>query len=209
MAIFPTGVYSPRTITNRVGVVYDANDTKTFFAEDLNKTNDEVVALEDFLLNDFITTFKATGAEIDTGTDDTVFATPKAIADSQIMKYTQARFKVGNFSRDVSVASGNVAITGLGFEPSLVIFFGIGVNGTTDKVGIAFYDGTNQTELHEQSGAAWYRNLDRLFNFYYYGSGSNYLIGTGISLDADGFTINWSKTGSPTGTALISYVAFR
>lgn len=46
MADFPTAVTTPRTISNRPGVVFDADDPKTFFAEDLNKANDEIVALE-------------------------------------------------------------------------------------------------------------------------------------------------------------------
>jgi len=29
------------------------------------------------------------------------------------------------------------------------------------------------------------------------------------SLDADGFTISWTKTGAKTGTATIEYIAFR
>jgi len=49
MGNFPTSVYAPRTIANRTGVVYDADNTKTLYAEDLNKTNDEVVAIENAL----------------------------------------------------------------------------------------------------------------------------------------------------------------
>lgn len=46
LASFPDGVYSPRTIENRPGVVYDVDDTKTFFAEDHEQVTSEVVAIE-------------------------------------------------------------------------------------------------------------------------------------------------------------------
>lgn len=47
---FPSSVVAPRTIENRPGVVYDADDTKTLFSEDLDAINDELVAIEKFLL---------------------------------------------------------------------------------------------------------------------------------------------------------------
>jgi hypothetical protein len=49
MSTFPNGLFSPRAIENRTGVVYDADDTKTLFAEDLEGITDEIVAIETFL----------------------------------------------------------------------------------------------------------------------------------------------------------------
>jgi len=49
MAIFPGAKYTPRTIANVPGNVYDATKPTHFYAEDLNKTNDEVVAIENTL----------------------------------------------------------------------------------------------------------------------------------------------------------------
>lgn len=49
MSVFPSAIYSPRTIENRPGVVYDADDTKTFFAEDHEQVTGEVVAIENAL----------------------------------------------------------------------------------------------------------------------------------------------------------------
>ncbi len=49
MGDFPNAIYSPRTIENRPGVVYDDNDTKTFFAEDHQQVTGEVVAIENAL----------------------------------------------------------------------------------------------------------------------------------------------------------------
>ena len=49
MSDFPSSIYSPRAIENRPGVVYDPDDTKTFFAEDLENANNEIVAIENAL----------------------------------------------------------------------------------------------------------------------------------------------------------------
>lgn len=48
MATFPAGTYAPRTVENKTGIVYDAAKTKILFAEDINKANDEIVALQTF-----------------------------------------------------------------------------------------------------------------------------------------------------------------
>lgn len=51
MADFPNSTYTPRTVTNVDGVVYDAGETSRIFAEDINKANDEIVAIENYLDN--------------------------------------------------------------------------------------------------------------------------------------------------------------
>jgi hypothetical protein len=42
-----------------------------------------------------------------------------------------------------------------------------------------------------------------------YDSLGNYYFSNAVSSDADGFTITWTKVGSPTGTAELEYMAFR
>lgn len=49
MSDYPDGVYSPRTKANKDGVVYDAGETTKIFAEDIQKLDDEVVAIENEL----------------------------------------------------------------------------------------------------------------------------------------------------------------
>lgn len=49
MAYFPSSPYSPRTISNRSGVVYDADDEQTLFAEDLEEIQEEITAIENYL----------------------------------------------------------------------------------------------------------------------------------------------------------------
>jgi hypothetical protein len=103
-----------RTAVNKPGTVYDALNTKRMFAEDWNAAGDaldnheeRIVDLEALPANPI----KATGAEIDTGSNDEKFATPKAIADSKLasedgaMVFTNKRIKV----RTSTSASGDIA----------------------------------------------------------------------------------------------------
>lgn len=50
MANFPTSVYNPRTKQNRSGIVYDPTKSKQIFAEDVVNLDNEVVAIEEFLV---------------------------------------------------------------------------------------------------------------------------------------------------------------
>lgn len=103
MSIFPGSIFSQRTIENVSGQTYDASKTTRLYAEDVTKLGDEVTSIETVLganpqgayatvlawltaLASAVASIptKATGAEINTGTNDTKFATPKAIADSDI-----------------------------------------------------------------------------------------------------------------------------
>lgn len=51
MATFPGGIYSPRTKENRSGAVYDANKKTITYVEDIVYLDEEVVAIETFLLD--------------------------------------------------------------------------------------------------------------------------------------------------------------
>ena len=54
MADFPDSIYSPRDIENKSGVSYVAAKKTVIFAEDVENLNNEVVAIEDFLLPQYI-----------------------------------------------------------------------------------------------------------------------------------------------------------
>lgn len=104
---------------------------------------------------------------------------------------------------DLSTASGTKTITGLPFQPSLVIFL-CGVNSTTvaswgidngsASIGIGFNGSVyslanNSVQLITSSG--------------------NAQLGSISSFTGDGFVITFTKTGTPTGTSLIGFLAFK
>jgi len=115
--------------------------------------------------------------------------------------------KNGSISRDTATATGTQAITGVGFKPSAVIFIAV-VPGTSE-VSIGFDNGTINDCIYNYYSTApgdWYGGAFSIFlsqtDPINYG-------GMISSLDADGFTISWTKTGAKTGTATIQYIAFR
>lgn len=112
-------------------------------------------------------------------------------------------FKVGNTTRDLTAASGSVAITGVGFKPSSIILFGA-LDGT-GVMSIAVYDGTSTYGLYSDYAKVFYGSPNASF---VQASGA-YQVVTVSALGADGFTLSWTKTGSPTGTLKLGYLCMR
>lgn len=109
-----------------------------------------------------------------------------------------AHLKPVNFSRAMNTATGTQAITGVGFTPTVVIFF------SNNDATYQFSWGMDNVTLPQciyqsgatgsSSGGASIALLD--------GAGNNQTAKI-TSLDADGFTLTWTKTGAPAGTAFI------
>jgi hypothetical protein len=120
--------------------------------------------------------------------------------------------KVGTLTRDLTTADGDVAVTGIGFQPTSITFFGIVGStsiawGSSDSTkagqGVYYRIGqvTNTTGLLSGAGA----------NSITYGesSSNNFQVAIVKSYDADGFTLTFSKTNSPTGNLVITYTAYK
>ena len=116
--------------------------------------------------------------------------------------------KIGTFTRDLTTATGDVAYSGVGFKPTILVFIAGVIEVSTMSIGID--DGTNSYSVYDN-----YYNL----NFAWAVSSTLAICvipSPGISqsglvktLDADGFTVTWTKTGLPTGTATVYYLAIR
>jgi hypothetical protein len=129
---------------------------------------------------------------------------------SSLIALAQQRvlFKVGSFTRDTSTATGTQAITGVGFVPRLVLFFASDTSNA-HSVSIGVDEGTVPqclTDYNASSANTWAQitNAIRLIQ----AAGIDYR-GNIQSMDADGFTISWTKVGAKTGAATISYIAIR
>lgn len=117
--------------------------------------------------------------------------------------------KVGNFTRDMTLAAGTQAITGLGFKPSTIIFFAN--TNDTPQASWGFTDSSGQQSFvadEHNAVANSYANATS-DSIIAYQSGIIYYRGDVSSFDSDGFTVNWDKGGSPTGTLTVHYLAFR
>ena len=113
---------------------------------------------------------------------------------------------VSSFSRDVSTATGTQAVTGVGFTPtSIEVFAAI---GGTVKASWGMSDGTTDKCIYQNNngGTDFISNQSQLIRVVTVDAGTMYS-GTLDSFDADGFTISWTKTGSPTGTVAGNFIA--
>lgn len=113
----------------------------------------------------------------------------------------QTQVKVGHFV--ASGTTGNQAVTGVGFTPNVVIFMGynestahIGGNNTDMRLNIGW-----MTDAGDQYAQGQNSKNSNLFAYGGQDAGACYItISTGIndravysSMDADGFTINWTN----------------
>ena len=117
--------------------------------------------------------------------------------------------KIGSFIRDISTASGTQNVTGLGFQPTLVSFF----TSTATASAIASWGFDNNITY----GSMFNNHASVVDTFAYTGSysifcqlgGSGSYGGVITTLGADGFTITWTKSGSPTGNITVLYSAIK
>lgn len=123
---------------------------------------------------------------------------------------TRLSSKIIEITRDLAADSGDVAYTGVGFLPSAIIVFG-GTGGNGFNIGMADSAKTNRV-LTKYADSTNYVNaagsIGSNLIFYSVTSGNRQ---TAIvkSYDADGFTLTWTKTGSPTGIITLEVLCFR
>ena len=142
---------------------------------------------------------------------------------------------MGYFQWDSSNSAGNQAVTGIGFQPSLILFeayihnvnfHSFGMSGTNMVSGSANNTTTFQTSPGAGSStvtatrvAIWDRdpvnedtyqaNVNKVIFGWTAGDSSAHITGDIASYDSDGFTITWTPDSSPTGTVTVNYTAFK
>jgi hypothetical protein len=123
--------------------------------------------------------------------------------------------KVGLFLRDMTTAAGSQVVTGVGFKPRSVIFYANRSNTSDMSMGFTSIINAAATNFDQgvvydrnATSSATYQNSVSYVSVIDQGSGNTHL-GAIASMDSDGFTINWTKTGSPTGTLDIVYLAIQ
>lgn len=116
------------------------------------------------------------------------------------------RSKIISFTRDLSAANGAVGYTGVGFKPSAVILHGSdnqtswghwATDSTGAIMGLSNY-GNTAVSVNPNTGIIYMGD----------NTAANYVQFT-MSYDADGFTLTYSKIGSPTGTVTFRATCLR
>ncbi|GAJ01903.1 unnamed protein product, partial [marine sediment metagenome] len=100
-------------------------------------------------------------------------------------------------TRVLTVASGDVAYTGYGFRPTALLIFAADTATGAASWGVASSDKT-----YGLTRQLFDDNMSHgTFIVYLAISSGNSQSAILKSFDADGFTLTWSKTGTPSGTA--------
>jgi hypothetical protein len=112
---------------------------------------------------------------------------------------------VGTFTRDISIASGNQSVIGIGFKPSAVIFVCAQTTPANSNAytSIGFDNGTTAYMMGGSFVGQTVQTYSIGFN-----STTSY-VGKILTMDADGFTISWTKGSTPTGVLSMVYMALR
>ena len=120
------------------------------------------------------------------------------------------RSQIISATYDISTADGNLAITGVGFAPERVIVyqtifntpkwsFGMGTKADNDyQCTVNNYNNSADNAADEARIVSIYTAADPVR--------AQASIG---SWDSDGITLAWTKTGSPTGSAVINFMFFK
>jgi len=120
---------------------------------------------------------------------------------------TRLASKVIGSTRDLATASGNVSYTGVGFQPTSIIFMGAVSGGV--PVGFGIVDSGKTGRAVSVSTSGNWNVQTAYFLALYANNASNLQVANISSFDTDGFTLAWTKIGSPTGTADIFFLCFR
>lgn len=114
-------------------------------------------------------------------------------------------FKLSSTTRDLSTATGDQAITGVGFTPRLLLLIGaqdnnarmsIGIDDLTNRLALSFDDAGNKWQVETTVSVAP-------------GTGSDKQVAYVSAVGSDGFTLSWTKSGTPTGTFTLFYLAIQ
>ena len=170
-------------------------------------TNAEIIAaagIVDTKLAQIATASKVSGAAI---TLLTSLVSGAGLIPQANIPAQQSKFKYE--SRSSQAASGAVSYTGYGFTPSALIIIAADTSSPS-ALAFGFATGTAAFGSIYQNGVAGrYDFTTSDFLTMYYSSG-NYQQADLTSFDADGFTLTWTKTGTPPATTTgMIVLAFR
>lgn len=128
-----------------------------------------------------------------------------ASANKKIKLHRATAFKAVSFTRDVSL-TGTQAITGVGFTPKAIIFFA--VENTSTKFSVAAASGASEAYVLGAYSAGTFTYSNGVV-FTITSLSVTQALASLTSFDTDGFTLTWTKNGSPTGTVDVRALCFR
>lgn len=129
-------------------------------------------------------------------------------ADELTVQGLAGSFRIGykRVTRDMGLVDGNISYTGLGFRPSSLFIISAAANGNGLSYGY-YKAGLEFCIFQEGAGVTFYSQAD--FVILLTSQTPSYYYGHVISLDADGFTIEWSHAYTVAGDEVdAAFIAF-
>jgi hypothetical protein len=128
-------------------------------------------------------------------------------ATASVLGHVKTGAKIINFTRDMTADSGDVAYTGVGFKPRVVIFLANKAATKLTSIGFSVGAGTsNNAVIMDYFGATadtW--SNGSIASIALMETAAIYQIATLKTLDADGFTLTWTKAESPSAAIVTCY----
>jgi len=113
--------------------------------------------------------------------------------------------KIRTSTTNLADATGDVAYTGAGFRPRAVVAHGC-VNSSCESFGQGDI-GLVEGNIYRATGGTGFTDAAGILRFDK--GGAAYQVAVLKSLDADGMTLTWTKTGLPTGSANLRFLYLR
>jgi len=193
-------IVTPGTLdVNGQELILDANANTSITADTDDQIDIRIAGADDFQFTaNTMSILSGSTLNIDSGA---------TIANSGTATGFGLSVYTGSFTRDMTAASGSVAYTGVGFEPA-AIWFWAKVGDQAGYMSWGFSDGASGgislSDFDQHSDDMFVRSGSQI---YMQGTTGNNHHAAVASLDSDGFTLTWTKYGSPTGTATTDYIA--
>lgn len=131
------------------------------------------------------------------------------VGDSGNVQLSPLRAVAGSFTHDISTASGNQSISGIGFKPRCLVDINCTGGASNAQASWAGSDDGVTAQCIEVATSGYVPQVGMSMICRTAVSGGNFSRGLVTSFDANGFTIAWTKVGTPTGTATVRFLALR
>lgn len=115
------------------------------------------------------------------------------------------QYKVGSFTIDTTTASGTQAITGVGFTPRAGYFFAC-QDGAVGEMSLGISDANTHKSIGDDHNILADTYNSEVAAIADREAAGDLYKGQPSSWDSDGFTITWTKTGTPSGTLTVLYL---
>ncbi|MFA5036689.1 MAG: hypothetical protein WC479_05885 [Candidatus Izemoplasmatales bacterium] len=133
----------------------------------------------------------------------------KADPSAHHVATTRLASKTQTETRDNTAASGNVSYTGYGFTPTALIIFACLNDTVNTSFGHCDSVRVEQVMMYRQEVSQWTHNSNQIV-YITSALAANRQTAIVASYDADGFTLTWTKSGTPSaGTIAMMVIAVR